>query len=71
MTIWSDKPCNSVVETAWPIRVETINPVNDNVLQIRTIDYNNKVNRVWLSKHALWAFHNGYAILSGPAPKDQ
>ena len=34
----------------------------------RTINHANKKSRIWLGKHAFWAFRNGHAVLTGPAP---
>lgn len=38
--------------------------VSTPVIERRIIDYSVYENREWLAKHCVWAFHNGYSILT-------
>lgn len=33
----------------------------------KTIDHNNRDDRVWLGKHCFWAFRNGRSVTTEPA----
>lgn len=34
---------------------------------VRTIDYSNRENRVWLAKHSFWALKNNRSVVTYPA----
>ena len=34
---------------------------------VRTIDYNNREERVWLARHCFWAFRNGRTVVTHSA----
>jgi hypothetical protein len=48
------------------IRVETFDPLNDETIGERTIDYNNREDRNWYIKNFIWAMLNGKAVETSP-----
>jgi hypothetical protein len=44
------------------IKVETFDPINDEVIGTREIDYNDRESRNWYIKNFIWAMTNGKAI---------
>lgn len=47
------------------ISILTIN-LTDGSKKLHEIDYSNKLERVWLSKHTMWALNNGHSVTVCP-----
>lgn len=50
--------------TSLRLAVITQNLATGDVVSERTIDHENREDRVWLGRHCYWAFRNGHAVIT-------
>lgn len=56
-----------------PLYIDVVTrKIGDNADEnVRRINYSAKSSREWLAKHCVWAFHNGYAVMTAKSENQE